>query len=52
MTLGAIKSDLLDKSLTAVSYALDEIEIDLYTYIYKYYGDYSPKRYERTGNLT
>ena len=51
MTFGAIKSDLLDKSLTAVSYALDEIEIDLYTYIYEYYGDYSPKRYERTGNL-
>lgn len=51
MTLGAIKSDLLDKSLVAVSYALDEIEIDLYTYIYKYYGDYSPIRYKRTGNL-
>lgn len=51
MTLGAIKSDLLDKSLTAVSYALDKIELDLYAYIFDYYGGYHPLRYKRTHKL-
>lgn len=51
MTMGEIKADLLNKSLVAVSYALDAIENDLDTYINEYYGDYSPIRYKRTGKL-
>ena len=51
MTLGAIKDDLLDKSVTAVSYALDAIREDLHIYIFEYYGDYSQIRYRRTGKL-
>lgn len=51
MTMGEIKTDLLNKSLVAVSYALDAIEDDLDTYINEYYGDYSPIRYKRTGKL-
>ncbi len=51
MTLGAIKDDLLNKSLVAVDHALDAIENDLHMEIGNYYGDYSPKRYRRTRKL-
>lgn len=51
MTMGEIKADLLNKSLVAVTYALNAIELDLYTYIFEYYGGYHPMRYKRTHNL-
>ena len=51
MTFGAIKDDLLHKSLVAVEYSMFLIEEDLTQYIAQYYGGYSPILYKRTGNL-
>ena len=51
MTLSAIREDLLQKSVTAVDYALFLITEDLTQFIGQYYGSYSPKLYNRTGTL-